>query len=553
MNKPQAFRYAPFGGEAVFQSMPDAYLVLDAALRVVLVNASYLATLHCEADSVLGRSVYDINQYGSVQQRRARREWLESIFRRLNAVQSTAQSTTQSVMSTPFAYDMPLSVDGVTTLVTRYWVMKASVVRLGDDALPYTLVRLDEVTAQVGAEQASRREIAQLRSQAQLRRVMARDAEANYLESQARFTMALEFAKLGAWDLDIATGAFACTDQCKANMGLPATAPITQQMFFRDLVDADDRGRLEETMEVALRDFLPFECDYRRTWPDGSVHWLLIKGNGRYDEHGALATIMGFTLDITARKEAEISQANIAAGERLARERSDSSAKAMDHFVAAVSHELRSPLNAILSWSTLLRRANDAKSIDRGANVIERNARQLTHMVEDLLDSGAIVTGKLSIKRELVDFGALATSVLDDIRPIAEAKGLRVMTEAVGAGRVLGDENRLKQVVWNLLTNAVKYSTQGVIGLAVTREPGTVTLTVRDSGCGIERHQLDHIFERFAQVQSENAGRVGGLGLGLWLVKTLVDLHHGQVSVESDGPGQGAVFKVILPGVDAIS
>jgi len=521
----------------VFLGLPDAYLLLDHQKKIVLANDHYLKALACDLDDVINRSVFEINQFGSPAQCKARNQWITDTLDRLEPGISAT--------SPPFAYEMPSGKGANLSL--RFWIIKASLLELNASATPYTVIRVDEVTAEVAGAEKHRRERAQLRSEAQLRRILVKEAEDNYRESQDRFLMAMEFAQLGSWERDAHSGEFTCSDQCKVNLGIASSENVSEQRFFYELIDEADRERVHETMEAALRDGRPFEADYRRTWPDGSKHWLMIKGVGRYGQGNRLLTVVGFTLDITARKEYEIAQEKSAREEREARQRSDQAAHSMDHFVTAVSHELRSPLGAIVSWANLLERSPEPAHISRGAEAIQRNARQLTHMVDDLLDSGAIISGKLSVVRLPVDLGSLAGNVLEDIRPVAEAKGLKVEAPDISPCLVFGDANRLRQIVWNLLTNAVKFTTEGVITLAVQQVGEVGTLAVQDSGRGIAPEAAKSIFERFAQVDQANSGRVGGLGLGLWLVKTLVDLHDGRIEVQSAGIGQGATFKVSLP------
>ncbi len=168
-------------------------------------------------------------------------------------------------------------------------------------------------------------------------------------------------------------------------------------------------------------------------------------------------------------------------------------------------------------------------------------------MVDDLLDSGAVVTGKLSVHLQPVDIGALALNVVEDIRKTAEHKGLRLQTPHVEPCIVMADESRLEQVVWNLLTNAVKFTDAGSVSISVSTSDGQAVLTVQDTGRGIAPDALPDVFDRFQQIAPQSSGRVGGLGLGLWLVKNILSLHGGTVDVASAGRGQGATFTVRLP------
>jgi PAS domain S-box-containing protein len=408
-------------------------------------------------------------------------------------------------------------------------------------------MRVADVTDSMAVSEREQRERAKLRSQARLRQVLVEEANAQLRDHREQLRQALEFAHVGSWELDPVTGEIDCTDQCKINLGLEPAEQLTGPRLLNELVDPADRARVNGAMSGSLAQHEHFEVEFRVRWRDGAMHWILLRGLGRYQADGVLKSVVGFTLDITSRKEVELEQRAIAESEKRAREHSDEVARAMDHFVTAVSHELRSPLGAILSWTTLLQRAADPSHIARATGVIERNAHQLSHMVDDLLDSGAIATGKLSVSLRPVDLGALAGNVAEDIRMTAEAKGLRLVVGDLAPCVVMADESRMKQVVWNLLSNAVKFCGEGSVELRVAVQGAQAELSVRDTGCGIEPAGIDQIFERFQQINAGSGGRVAGLGLGLWLVKHLVDMHHGTVVAESAGRGQGATFRVTLP------
>ncbi|KQR77057.1 hypothetical protein ASG35_12365 [Burkholderia sp. Leaf177] len=293
-----------------------------------------------------------------------------------------------------------------------------------------------------------------------------------------------------------------------------------------------------------------FEAEYRLEHNVGETRWLLVRGQGKYRENGSLASILGFTIDITARKETELRFASEAMQERDAREQSDRNVLAMDQFVSAVTHELRSPLSAITSWAELLDRTQDPTHLQQAASSLKRNARQLHLMVDDLLDTGAIVSGKLSVHRRPVDLNVLAHDVVSDLAWDAQRKGLSINSEWEPCS-VLGDEARLKQVVWNLMSNAIKFTDQGAIFVSVRHDANMAILSVEDTGCGIAPHVVSRVFDRFEQARSDVAGRIGGLGLGLWLVKNLIEMHKGTVEVLSRGIGEGTTFRVHLPLLDS--
>lgn len=527
---------------SVFDLLPDAYLILNHDHKIVLANASYLRLLGVTLSEVQGHSVFDINQFGPAEQRAERRAWLQGALEQL--------APGELRLSPLLRYDMGGGREadgGLASPSERYWQIKAGMLNPGPAGEELIALCVLDVTESIAANERSQRERAKLRSQARLRQVLIEETTAQLRDHQEQFQQALAFAHVGAWELNPLTGAITCTDQCKANLGLPSSAVLDEHRLLNTLVYPDDRARVREAITQAIENRQPFEVEYRVVWPAQSVHWILVRAEGRYLPDGTLKSMLGFTLDITTRKEAELEQQAIAESEKRAREESDRMARAMDHFVTAVSHELRSPLGAILSWSALLQRSGDASHVARATDVIERNARQLSHMVDDLLDSGAIATSKLSVNLQPVDLGALAGNVAEDIRMKAESKGLSLKADNIGSCLVMADESRMKQIVWNLLSNAVKFSNAGTIELAVGTRDGMVELRVRDCGCGIEPEALEKIFERFEQFGAAGGGRVGGLGLGLWLVKNLVELHRGSVFAESAGRGQGATFHVVLP------
>ncbi|HEX7831347.1 MAG TPA: ATP-binding protein, partial [Thermoanaerobaculia bacterium] len=225
-----------------------------------------------------------------------------------------------------------------------------------------------------------------------------------------------------------------------------------------------------------------------------------------------------------------------------------------DEFIATLSHELRTPLTAILGWARILRMAgNDSETMSLGIETINRSAEVQAQLIDDVLDISRVTTGKLQIATDVVDVATVASSALDTVRLAAEAKQVRVkhQLEAKDA-LVLGDPNRLQQVIWNLLSNAIKFTPSGgVVELTVRRNRKNVEITVRDNGMGIRTDFLPHIFEAFRQADSATTRVHGGLGLGLSIVRYLVELHGGHITAESAGEGRGATFVVELPHLRA--
>src|SRR6266550_2314169 len=250
------------------------------------------------------------------------------------------------------------------------------------------------------------------------------------------------------------------------------------------------------------------------------------------------------------RKRAEELRERLLANEQQARKQADEANGVKDEFLATVSHELRTPLNAILGWAHMLVRAKlDEENTAHGLKVIERNARAQNQLIADLLDVSSIITGKFRFEQGAVELVPIIEAALETVRPAAEAKGveLRLLVDPA-AGLISGDANRLQQVVWNLLTNAVKYTPRnGHIEVQLKRHDASAEIVVHDTGEGIGPEFLPYIFDRFRQADGTTTRQHGGLGLGLAIVRQLVELHGGTVRAASPGVGQGATFRVTLP------
>jgi signal transduction histidine kinase/CheY-like chemotaxis protein len=239
--------------------------------------------------------------------------------------------------------------------------------------------------------------------------------------------------------------------------------------------------------------------------------------------------------------------------ERAARASAEQANRIKDEFVATVSHELRTPLNAILGWAEILRNAgNDPAEIADGLEVIERNARVQAQLIEDLLDMSRIISGKIRLDLQELDPVPVIQAAIESIRPSARARGLEIYTRFDPPSHIMGDPARLQQIFWNLLTNAVKFThNAGQITVSLYRQDTNLEISVSDNGDGIAPQFLPHVFERFRQADGSTTRRHGGLGLGLSIVKQLVELHSGTVRVDSAGQGRGATFTVTLPLVQA--
>ncbi len=376
-----------------------------------------------------------------------------------------------------------------------------------------------------------------------------RNAKEALRQSEERLRIALDAARLGAWQLDLATRQLDCTSICKTNFGLPPGAAFSYDALLA-AIHPDDRAAMLAAVERALVEREAYRAEYRVFWPDGSLHWILASGRAHYDESGAPRSMVGVTLDITERKRAEEEREQLLTRERAARSEAEAASRLKDEFLATVSHELRTPLTAMLGWAHLLRvNQLDEEGRKHAITVIERNARSQQQLIEDLLDVSRIITGKLRLDIKPIDPASFIEAAVEAVLPAAEAKEIRIRkTMDTGASFVSGDPARLQQVVWNLLSNAIKFTPHGGnVVVQLKHINAHVEISITDSGDGIKPEFLPFVFDRFRQADGSTSRLHGGLGLGLAIVRHLVELHGGTVRAESGGEGRGAVFTVNLP------
>ena len=391
------------------------------------------------------------------------------------------------------------------------WVKNSVSAIRGADGSPTNVVVLTEdVTERKRAEDARRR-----------------------TEGDLKF--ALETARMGSWDRDLVTGAFTSTDACKANYGRPPAARFS----FEDMVETihpEDRDRMRGVIGAAIESGGDYESEFRVTWPDGSPHWLLARGQAFRGPRGGPLRVVALNMDITERKRAE--EALLDADRRK------------DVFLAMLAHELRNPLAAI-SGATQVFGGTTVEPGDLawGRGVLERQVRQLSRLIDDLLDVSRINSGKIRLRRESFDAEPVLRSAVEVVRPLlADRKHALSVAVAPGPLRLHADPARVEQILVNLLTNAAKYTESGGrVTVSAAREGGEVTFRVGDNGVGIAADQLPRMFDLFAQGDRSLDRSEGGLGIGLTLVRALAELHGGSVTATSQGAGRGSEFVVRLP------
>ena len=318
---------------------------------------------------------------------------------------------------------------------------------------------------------------------------------------------------------------------------------------FSEVVGAEAYESLRQYLEVALSGE-PVDFEVEVPYAAIGRRFMHSSYAPEFDANGKVVGFVAAITDVSERKKTEEEIARLLTEEQAAREVAEQATRAKDEFLALVSHELRSPLNAMLGWNRLLRsQRGDDPEIAKVTETVERSGKAQLQLIEDLLDSARIITGKMKLEFQPVEPVAVISAALDTVRPAADSKGIVVTTDLdPEAGQITGDPNRLQQVVWNLVSNAIKFTPSGGrVRVELRRGGSGVQIVVDDTGQGINPDLLPYIFDRFKQGDSEASRRYGGLGLGLPLVKHLVELHGGSVAVESPGAGQGATFIVNLP------
>ncbi len=388
-------------------------------------------------------------------------------------------------------------------------------------------------------------------------------------ESREQLNLALQSGKIGVWSWDIASNRVEWDDQVYQLFGVRRETFECTLEAVRNCIHPDDREYFTQNLSQTLADGVEHNLEYRVVFPDGTIHYITARGRPLFNETGQPIRMTGIVLDITDRKLAEEGRLQLIR-EQTARAQAEAANRIKDEFLAVLSHELRSPLNPILGWSRLLRtqKLNEAKTA-QALETIERNAKLQSELIEDLLDVSRILRGKLSLNTAPINLSATIKAAIETVRLAAEAKSIEIKTAIdPQVGQVLGDSNRLQQVVWNLLSNGVKFTPPGgrvEIKLSSVADrfssgkdgPAQITtyaqITVTDTGKGIHPDFLPHVFEYFRQADSATTRKYGGLGLGLAIVRHLVELHGGTVRAESAGEGLGATFTVRLPLIPARS
>jgi len=364
---------------------------------------------------------------------------------------------------------------------------------------------------------------------------------------------AAENAEIGLWFWDFPEERVYATPQCNELLGLPAYGALSYESFI-NTVHSDDREFVSNFLAESRRLGTKYEEEFRVIYPGGEVEWICVEGKSFVNSNGEPIKMMGVVRKITEQKLAAEELSKVYDREKKARDEAVEANRAKDFFLAFVSHELRAPLNAILGWSKiLLTKEVDEETRRNALETIERSARVQTKLINDLVDSARVASGKLRLEYRPTNLYELVRGSFQAQKPAAEAKGI---TLEFGSDRadlsVYGDANRLQQVFGNLISNAIKFTPEGgKVAVNIESTDSTASIVVSDTGQGINPDALPSIFRQFSQGDANQTRSSAGLGLGLSIAKILAERHGGSIEAHSPGIGNGSTFTVRLPLANA--
>lgn len=361
--------------------------------------------------------------------------------------------------------------------------------------------------------------------------------------------LAAEQADIGLWYWDHIRERLYSTPRCNEIFDIPAYDQLSYEKVLA-VVHPDDRDFVEKFFDETRRAGSRYEEEFRVIYSDGRIEWICAEGRSYLDTSGKPERMVGVVRRITDQKLAAEELDKVYERERRARDEAEIANRAKDFFLAFVSHELRSPLNAILGWSRILQaREVDDATRKKAYETIEKNANIQTKLINDLVDSTRVATGKIKLEYRQLNLVDLVRSSFEAHRPAAETHELAYEFAADQETiPVFGDYGRLQQAMGNLLSNAIKFTPAGgKVTVSVAEMDETVVVAVEDNGQGIDPIELPDIFKQYAQGDAERVKRSGGLGLGLSIVNILIGKHGGRVSAESLGLGHGSRFELELP------
>lgn len=362
-----------------------------------------------------------------------------------------------------------------------------------------------------------------------------RRAEATSSELRRQLEVAVDASELGTFHCEMPLCRIVWNEQCKRHFWLPPEAEVDFDLFY-SILHPDDRERTRQAIEACVYGGHIYDVEYRTVSPQGAVRWIRATGRTTHDEHRQPVQFDGTTRDVTDGK--------------LAEEASTDANRRKDEFLATLAHELRNPLAPIRNSLHLLRLSGDlSPSLESVREIMEGQVDQMVRLIDDLLDVSRISSGKIELQKEAIELATIVSIAVQTAQPLIDAAGHQLALSLPAEPMILhADPVRLIQIIGNLLNNAAKYTKPGgQIWLTAHHDRNEAVISIRDNGLGIPADKLPLVFNMFTQVDRTLTRAQGGLGIGLTLAKTLVEMHGGRIEAHSDGPDQGSEFLIYLP------
>jgi signal transduction histidine kinase/ActR/RegA family two-component response regulator len=377
-------------------------------------------------------------------------------------------------------------------------------------------------------------------------------SEAALRDNESRLRLALDATEMGTWTWNLETGTAELDARAAQILGLPGAGMTNEAEAERAAVHPEDLARAQAEGAAGIRSGEPFTVRYRTIHPDQSVHHVVSRGRTVRGGAGKPIRVVGTNRDVTAEHELEQQRERFLADATAARAEADQQDRTKDQFLITLSHELRTPLASILLWARALRSGSvSAQDFGRATDAIVQSAESQLQLIEDLVDLSRLKSGLIQLDLQTTSVDDVARATLQMIGPTAEAKKLSVELDvAPDVGEAMFDRGRYQQVLWNVLSNAVKFTSEGGrVSLRIRKDGDQLEAVVTDTGQGIDPDFLPQLFQRFRRADMREKRRYGGLGVGLALCRHLVDLHGGTIEGRSEGHGRGATFIVRIPWI----
>lgn len=541
----------PIDKSNIFQALPGSFLVMlpDACYTIIDISHALLTTSGRPRSEVVGQGLFDIFPQGPEGH--------------VDSHALTLKKALDIVVRTKARHAMPLQrydvpQAGGTPSVKKFWLPVLFPVLSANGELEAIIERVQDVTELIDRTQAvsfdnHAMDADLLEFVADSKRVEqpARPQESRDKTAE-RLDLAAEAADLGTFDCPLPFNRIIWNKASKAQFFLPEETEVDIEMFFK-ILHPDDREKTRRALDASIRNHTRYDVEYRVMAADGRSRWLSAKGRASYLPDGTPSRFNGIMLDISNYKRVEEALRESEEEARLARVAAEHAGRVKDEFLSTLSHELRTPLNTILGWTQVLQRSSSrlSEKASTALATIERSARQQARLIDDLLDASAIMAGKIHLDLQPVRCNDIISASVAVSAPLAAARNIKLEIVLDEPGMAIeADPIRLQQVLCRLLSNAIKFSSNDAT--VVIRQIATadkVVITVTDTGQGIAPAFLPSLFARFSQADGSITRTHMGLGLGLSIVKSLIELHGGRVSAASPGVAQGAVFTLELPAL----